>query len=359
MTSRLRCEVVAGLAAARPQWDRLAQRSENVFATWEWADAWWRQHGGGRPLFIVVCRDEGGEAIGILPLYLAARRPLKIVRLIGHGAGDELGPVCAPEDRGALAAATREALEQLPVRWDAFVAEGLPSDEAWGRFDGGERLSRIASPVLEIDGMDWEDFLAGRSRNFRRHVKRAERQLSERGLAFRMCQDPKRLPADLDALVELHNTRWGEQSSGIFTGADERLIREFAATALERGWLRLYLMELEGRPVAARLGFRFGDVKVGYQSGRDPSIDGVGFLLQVHTIRAAIEEGVAEYRFLRGGEAYKDRFANADRGLETIVLTNGLLGRGALAARRLSLAIQARRNPQPWMEREPDAGSAG
>jgi CelD/BcsL family acetyltransferase involved in cellulose biosynthesis len=348
MTSRLRCEVVPDLATARAEWDRLARLSGNVFATWEWASAWWRQHGGDRPLFVVVCRDEAGEAVGILPLYLASRRPLRVVRQVGHGAGDELGPVCAPADRRALAAATREALDALGVRWDAFVVEGLPSDEAWEGFEGGTRLSRIASPVLQAKGMGWEDFLASRSRNFRKHVRRTERQLGERGLAFRRTVDPERLTADLDVLVELHNARWGNESSGVFTGADERLHREFAAAALERGWLRLYLMELEGRPVAARLGFRFGDVKAGYQSGRDPSIDSAGFVLQVHTIREAIAEGIEEYRFLRGGEAYKDRFASADRGLETFVLTKGLLGKSALAARRLSIALQARRKRQQW-----------
>jgi CelD/BcsL family acetyltransferase involved in cellulose biosynthesis len=355
----LRCEVVADLATARGEWDRLALRSGNVFATWEWADAWWRQHGRDRPLFVVVCRDGAGEAVGILPLYLASRRPLAVIRQIGHGAGDELGPVCAPEDRAALATATRGALDSLGVRWDVLVVEGLPIDDAWSAFDGGERLSCIPSPVLEVRGMSWEEFMAARSRNFRRHVRRAERELGERGLVFRLAEDPERLPADLDALVRLHDARWGKQSSGVFTGPDGRLLREFAATALERGWLRLWFLELEGRPVAARLGFRFGDVKSGYQSGRDPEVRSVGFLLQVHAIRAAIEEGVTEYRFLRGGEAYKDRFANADRGLETIVLTKGLLGRSALVARRLSLAVQSRRGPRPWKEKDAVAQRAG
>jgi hypothetical protein len=39
-----------------------------------------------------------------------------------------------------------------------------------------------------------------------------------------------------------------------------------------------------------------------------------------------------EYRFLRGGDAYKDRFADGDSGLETAVLGRGPLGRPVVAA---------------------------
>ena len=39
-----------------------------------------------------------------------------------------------------------------------------------------------------------------------------------------------------------------------------------------------------------------------------------------------------EYRFLRGGEGYKDRFASDDPGLETMALARGPVGRAALLA---------------------------
>lgn len=347
----LRCERLAGMDAAREEWEHLAARSENVFATWEWASAWWRHCGGDRPLHLLACRDEAGGLRGIWPLYLASRRPLRVVRLVGRDAGDELGPVCAPADRAALAASAAAALALLEPGWDVLVAEGMPGDEAWDAFPGGTRLSRIPSPVLEIGGMSWDDYFASRSRKFRQQFRRSERQLGEEHeLAFRMTEDPAELERDLTALIELHGRRWGGESSGVFEGAGAELHREFAVTALRRGWLRLWFLEVDGKPVAARLGYVFGGVKVGYQSGRDPSWDrfGVGFLLQAHTIRAAIEEGLREYRFLRGGEGYKDRFANGDRGLETIVLARGLRGRAALAARRASLAIAARRGSQPW-----------
>jgi CelD/BcsL family acetyltransferase involved in cellulose biosynthesis len=57
-----------------------------------------------------------------------------------------------------------------------------------------------------------------------------------------------------------------------------------------------------------------------------------------HTIRSALDDGLRVYHLLRGGESYKDRFANADEGLETIALARTARGRAAIAA-----ALQAQR----------------
>jgi CelD/BcsL family acetyltransferase involved in cellulose biosynthesis len=52
-----------------------------------------------------------------------------------------------------------------------------------------------------------------------------------------------------------------------------------------------------------------------------------------------LNDGVSEYRFLRGAEAYKRRFATDDPGLETVAVGCSRLGRAALAAARLAGSI--------------------
>ncbi len=77
-----------------------------------------------------------------------------------------------------------------------------------------------------------------------------------------------RLQDDLTVLFALHRARWGEGSPFL---RFEAFHREFAAVALERGWLRLWFLELDDRPAAAWYGFRFAGVESYYQAGRDPS----------------------------------------------------------------------------------------
>jgi CelD/BcsL family acetyltransferase involved in cellulose biosynthesis len=202
-------------------------------------------------------------------------------------------------------------------------------------------LREEASPGLAIAGQTWEGFLAGRSRNFREQVRRRERALvRDHDLSFRLAEDPDRLDADLSTLFALHDARWGEEGSGAFAGARGRFHRELAAAALAGGWLRLWLLEADGAPVAAWYGFRAGAREWYYQSGRDLGWDrrSVGFVLLNHTIRSAMADGMTEYRLLRGDETYKGRFATNDHPLQTRAVGRGPFGRSAVLAARAAVA---------------------
>ena len=331
-----RLEPLESLEAAREEWSELARASGNVFATWEWASIWWRHFGGDRPLLALSCRSAAGRPVAILPLYLWSSWPFRIVRFVGHGPADELGPVCAPADRGAAAAGLRRALAELAPEWDLFVGEQLPRDERWHSQLGGRVLSREGSPVLHAPG-GWERYLASRSANLRQQVRRRERRLEQgHELRYRLADDPDRLPQDLDTLFGLHGAARDDRTSA-FARTHAAFHREFAACALERGWLRLWFLELDGTPRAAWYGLRFGGAESYYQAGRDPAwrTSSVGFVLLAHSIRAALEDGVHEYRFLRGNEPFKYRFADADPGLETVAVARGAAGSAALGAASL------------------------
>ncbi len=320
----------APVAELEAEWSELALRSRNVFGTPEWARAWWRHFGKGE-LLVHGARAGDGRLIAVLPIHRWGRGPWRIVRFIGHGPGDRLGPVCDPADRAAAAHALRAAL--VAERSDLFVGEQLPADEGWAALLGARRLVSSGSPVLRFEGRSWDEYLASRSRNFREQIRRRERSLArDHDLVYRLADDPARLDADLDVLFELHGAHWGPSASPF--ARQEAFHREFALAAQSRGWLRLWLMEVDGNAVAAWYGFRFAGVECYYQAGRDPAWDraSVGFVLLAHSIRAALEDGAGEYWFLRGNESYKYRFATDDSGLETIALVGSATGRVALAA---------------------------
>ena len=54
----------------------------------------------------------------------------------------------------------------------------------------------------------------------------------------------------------------------------------------------------------------------------------------LHTIREALNDGVDEYRLLRGAEPYKSRFANADAPLETVMLASADVARPPMLGAR-------------------------
>jgi CelD/BcsL family acetyltransferase involved in cellulose biosynthesis len=329
-----RLEELGELEPLRDDWRRLADAAGSPFSTYEWAETWWRHYGAGRPLHLVRVSDDDGRAIAILPLYLARSRPVRMLRFVGHGMADQLMPVCAPEDSEAAVAALHEVLGERIGGWQLFIADRLPGEWQWAERIGGRALDRTPSPVLDAGGASFDEWLKSRSKNFREQVRRRERKLAKNHeLAFRLSDDPARLDADLDTLLRLHRARWGDES-GSFEDAREAFHRDFARTALERGWLRLWTLELDGKPVASWLGYRFGGAEWYYQAGRDPDFEreAVGFVLMAHTVRAALDDDMREYRLLLGGEGYKDRFANADHGLHTTVLGRGPFGAAVAAS---------------------------
>ncbi len=56
----------SGFDELRPEWNDLLHRStsDTVFCTWEWQSTWWHAYDGGQ-LWIVACRSDDGELVGI------------------------------------------------------------------------------------------------------------------------------------------------------------------------------------------------------------------------------------------------------------------------------------------------------
>jgi CelD/BcsL family acetyltransferase involved in cellulose biosynthesis len=278
--------------------------------------------------------------VAILPLYRASGRPIRTLRFLGSGgAGQELGPICAPQDRLRAAAALRRALESEIWGWDLFLGDFLPGSEDWNTLTDARTIGSNASPRVRTEGLTWDAYMNRRSHKFRRTVRNFERRLSrEWALSYRLSEQPDRIEGDMAALHELHERRWG----GAPGAPDYRRISEFerelAPLALELGWLRLWTMELEGRPAVGLFGLRYGGTEWAIRIGRDPDPRrrniSVGLVLFAHAIRAAIEDGVGTYRLGRGTSEYKQRLADDDPGLVQIGVPRGLVGRLALGAAR-------------------------
>jgi CelD/BcsL family acetyltransferase involved in cellulose biosynthesis len=326
--------LVDSLEVLREDWSKLARATSNVFSTFEWAETWWRRYGRERPL-VIACKD-GGATVALLPLYLWSHRPVRIARFIGHGPADRLGPICDSTANATAAEALRRAAHHAGL--DLVLAELLPGGEAW-RENLGERPVVVeSSPTISLDG-GWNAYLERRSANLRQQIGRRARRLERRyAVRFRLASSPDELEEDLTLLFALHRARWGSDTSAF--GRFEAFHREFARVAHERGWLRLWFLELDGRPAGAWYGFRFGEVESYYQAGRDPAFRdaSVGSILLAHSIREAAADGMKEYRLLRGREAFKLRLADTDRGLETFSIARGL--RGKVAQRAAAAAIR-------------------
>jgi CelD/BcsL family acetyltransferase involved in cellulose biosynthesis len=341
-----RLSAPADLERLRGEWDALlaASRSDSLFLTPEWLLTWWRHLGGGRrpALYAVRCGD---RLAALAPLAAASGRrlpPAPALGFLGTGAvgSDDLDVVVrAGAEHAALAALAdhldRERrlveLAQLPrVGSAAALLAGLLERRGWRAL---ERVTGVC-PWIDLADRSWEDYLAGlgasHRANFRRRLRKLERRFD---LRFEQVADPGRLGPAFDAFLRLHLARWDGRGGSDALGdpAVAGFHRELTRRALERGWLRLYLLHLDGRPAAALYGFLYRGRFLFYQSGFDPAFAawGVGLVTMGLAIRAAIADGARAYDLLHGAEPYKFLWASRSRELARLELYPPTLG-GAL-----------------------------
>jgi len=253
------------------------------------------------------------------------------MRFCGHGPSDELGPICAAADRPAVARALLRAVREAGA--DVLVGELLPGDAGWEALLGARVLSTEGSPVAHLEARRWDAQLRRWTPSVGRMLGRATRKLEREHEVRRRpaATDPAGLDADLDKLFALHDARW--PGGTVFSTRDRAFHRDFARLAQDRGWLALTFLEVDGEDVAAVYDLRFGDAELQYQQGRLPAWDArsVGTIALLGALRSACEDGLREYRFLRGDEEYKYRYADADPRLRTVAVARGRGAAGALA----------------------------
>lgn len=329
---------VATIDELRGVWDPLAEAAGHPFGSWEWISAWWDTYGAGKELFLHACDDPDGRLAAILPLYSARRGPVRVGRFIGYA--DLHSPLCHERDRPLAAAALRELLGRGDDRCTVLLLEKMPGEQHWGDVVGGSVVKVDADPVLQLGGRTWEEYEASMTSKLRKRTRYQERRLArDHAVSFDLCTDPAQLDGAMSELFALHDARFGDVSTGIFRGERAELQRRFAAAAFGRGWLRLWILRVDGRPAAAYHGIRYAGSEFFFQSGRDPEFDrlSVGSVLLMHVIRDACEAGIRDFRFLAGDESYKTRLADSDWRPETRLLagSRALERAGGAIARRV------------------------
>ncbi len=336
-------------------WRRLAELRENPFLTPEWCRAWLRANPGEEP-FVIVWRVEG-EVRGVLPLVRVAKGSTHLLRFAGARRGDWFTPACSVEDEGSMALACAALLRRERASWQLLRLDRIDHESAWpqalwaagaeGAIAPARPRRKDALPYIAFGEEGYDGYLAGRSRNFRSQLGRRRRKLErEHDLAFRMTTDAGRLDADFETFFGLHDERWTDRG-GSSSGSEEvrGFHREFAAAALEQGWLRLWIAEADGAPAAAWYGWRIGGRYCYSLSGLSKDYEplALGTVLLAHTIEQAAAEGAEVYDMMWGDEAYKQRFETDRRDAATWVLGRRRHPVQLAAAVRTALESRARR----------------
>jgi CelD/BcsL family acetyltransferase involved in cellulose biosynthesis len=333
----------AGLEPIRDAWRALAEQRGNAFVTPEWFFAWLRHYGGSSTPCVPVVRSQEGELLGLLPFVVMPAGRSRSLQFSGGNLGDHFHPVALERSESAVAAASAEALAPQRNDWALAVFHNVAEHAPWVTEFASASGRRLATtwdtpqplPYIALDDLTWEEFLAGRSGSLRKALSYELRRLERsHEVALRAGVTTANVEDEMEQFFRLHDLRWSQRGGSSLASDHARaFLVDFAGVAQKAGWLRLWFLEVDGEAIGAWLGWRVGERYAFFQSGFDPAWPrhSPGLLLVGHTIRSAIAEGASEYDMLLGDEAYKGRFAAAQRAVSTVALTPAI-GRSRVTA---------------------------
>ncbi len=277
-----------------------------------WLKAWWDAFGEGEPLVLLVS-DEKDAPLGIAPL----KRQGETASFLGSS------DVCDYQDFVLVPGGETQFIRLL---FDDLHSRGIKRldlksvrpDSAAERLisvarRAGYRIQSDAKELTVIAALPdtWDDYLAALPGKHRHEIRRKFRRLHEAGsVAFRVEDKRNGIRQSLPAFLDLFKISRSDKA-GFMTTRMERFFTSLSEELARENILKIYCLDLEGRPAAAALCFDFGTTMYLYNRGYDPRYRSlsVGLLNKVHSLRDSIARGKQQYDFLKGGEAYKYRLA--------------------------------------------------
>jgi serine acetyltransferase/CelD/BcsL family acetyltransferase involved in cellulose biosynthesis len=364
----------ARLTHLADEWTDLLADSDadGLFLTKEWLGTWWRHFGAGRTLAIVTVRRHS-RLLGLAPFAMQRTRfgtvmPYPSLQFLGTGlAGSDYLDIVIR--RGHEAQVTRSLAEYFRrrrlvmtlshVRADGSLARRLAGELEEHGWTAGQTFVDTC-PYIPLRGHGWDSFLGTLGSQHRYNFNRRLKNLHKLGtLVFEAVEKEDQRREGLEILIDLHNRRWDQRGgSGSFhVPVMHHFHDEFSRVALERGWLRLFLLRLDGKAIGALYGFCYGRRFYFYQSGFDPAFrqHSVGLVTMGLAIKAALAEGVEHYDLLHGTEGYKFLWAKETQPLVRLQLyppsLGGRLCRGAVALDERAKRVARRTLPPHLLDR--------
>jgi len=293
-----------------PSWNAAAFRAPSPSLTHEWYVAWWRAFGGGMAMALAEFGRDG-RFLGGAALM---RRPARTIAAAANDYTDDWDVVAVDDSARAGLWRRIARLPAAQLRFGGLPGPGGSAAAASKALaEAGYRLSvsrQELSPYLVLPET-WDELLGTISRSQRSKLRRYRRRLEQEG-SLRLqtvTGTDSSLDAALDRFFEVEASGWkGAGGTAILQRpAAHRFYRDFAHAAAAKGWLRLYLLELDGVTIAGAYSCVLGDTVFLLKSGFDERHRHLapGVVLRAETLREAVSEGLARYEFMGSADPHK------------------------------------------------------
>lgn len=318
----------------KESWDDLVGNSEypNIFTTWDWQSIWWKHFGNkpGNELMILLVRS-GEQLVGIVPFYrqkhsfplFFGQRHLNLIGYGGRTCPEYLGPIVHKGFIDKVADTVVDFLEKNPEEWDSIFFEDYALDDRatmqlaerlkWEFVPyGGKGEIRYVLPLPK----DYETYLKllgpHNRKGKRSRMNQAKKHYNAHAIYPEIEEIEQWFPV-ITSLTTESRTRQG-QDSPLQDEVYAAFHRELLQRLLPQKRILIQILFFDDEPVASWYVYLLNEKCYAYQQGSKTNIKGspgdVGTLFLIDKL---MQEGIAEFDFLRGLEWYKTSYTEQFR----------------------------------------------
>ncbi len=338
----------AAFSALEGEWDALvASTRDEPFLRHAFLRVWIDNFAPRHRLRVLLARDAQGRLCAALPLVERRRFlcgvPVRELTAAANAHSCRFDLIASD-----AASAARAFLSHLEADdgWDVLRLTDVPEGgSAWRLLEAAQESGlptgtweSLRSPYLPLHASA-DAFEQTLSSKFRANCRRRRKRLEEKGrVTFEAVTGGELVDAHLEEGLALEAAGWkGRRGTAIAQSADTRgFYRELAHVAKHEGWLSLFFLRLDGRPVAFHYGLRHGGRYLLLKPAYDEALSecSPGQLLMLEVVRTCVGERLTELDFLGPDMPWKREWTDRVRPHHWLfVFRDTTLGRAIRAAK--------------------------
>ena len=314
----------------------VCESDKDVGKTHQWVSSLLEAHFENVDKLLLLVKNNMDNPIAIIPFYIQVEKvkglKLKIFRPISSFYSTHGGLLVSKQLENVLVRIFRFLNKYS--KWDAFeCCVESNSDLEASLYNVAEKFSyKVISkkyesaPFLSLNE-NLETFIASRSRNFRSNLKRKEKKLKSAGdLTLNIYSKLYEVEKALEEIFRIEKRSWKVMEGSAMTSDKnkKKLYSILAMKCAENGWLRIYILSIDGKPIAFDYGLlfkkRYSMLKTSYDENFKKLSPGV--VLRWYVIKDLFKIKSIEHDFLWGSEPYKLQWCNGVRKHNIIFVYN-------------------------------------
>jgi CelD/BcsL family acetyltransferase involved in cellulose biosynthesis len=251
--------------------------------------------------------------------------PVKLLTFVDHPETQVADVLCAakPEAEEAFLHLIRHLVREGSSDWDVLALNKIPIGSSMMQLLKAVQPSSVMRPQLRSDHKvliiplrgTWEEYLSARSARFRKTLRNVANRIKRIGrVEVKRYAGAGHVGDAMAKLFSVADASW-KLSSGVAITSSKgrtRFFEDLFRAAVTAEGLRIWIVEVDGRPIASETQVEDGRTVYALRSDYDERYadSSPGAYLQTEILKSLFASGLQEYNFGVGLNPYKARWTD-------------------------------------------------